>query len=178
MGGGRPNLLRNAHFWQVGLLDIFLSEYPDKSHNFRNFIFMTSHFSTLSALCSLITFAAKKMTGMGIEYSLWVSAGRFETSRAVLWSLSFYQELKEVVYRSYTSPSSDPRMRRKQKFRVFGFKSDTAVLTFTFGFLSPLFFRFSCLVFFFSFCWAFILKGFILVGKNFRILGMKGNVDE
>ena len=22
-------------------------EYPDKSHNFRNFIFMTSHFSTL-----------------------------------------------------------------------------------------------------------------------------------
>ena len=38
---------RNAHFWQVGLLDIVLSEYPDKSHNFRNFIFMTSHFSTL-----------------------------------------------------------------------------------------------------------------------------------
>ena len=32
----------NAHFWQVGLLDIVLSEYPDKSHNFRKFIFMTS----------------------------------------------------------------------------------------------------------------------------------------
>ena len=31
----------------VGLLEIVLSEYPDKSHNFRNFIFMTSHFSTL-----------------------------------------------------------------------------------------------------------------------------------
>ena len=139
---------RNAHFWQVGLLDIFLSEYPDKSHNFRNFIFMTSHFSTLLALCSLITFAAKKMPGMGIEYSPWVSAGRFEASRAVFWSLSFYQELKEVVYRSYTSRSSVPRMRRKQKFRVFGFKSDTAVLSFTFGFLSPLFFRFSFLVFF------------------------------
>ena len=30
------------NFWQVGLLDIVLSEYPDKSHNFTNFIFMTS----------------------------------------------------------------------------------------------------------------------------------------
>ena len=38
---------RNAHFWQVGLLDIVHSEYPDKSQDFRNFIFMTSHFSTL-----------------------------------------------------------------------------------------------------------------------------------
>ena len=38
----------NADFWQVGLQDIVLSEYPDKSHKyFRNFIFMTSHFSTL-----------------------------------------------------------------------------------------------------------------------------------
>ena len=43
----RDNLPRNAHFWQVGLLDIVLSEYPDKSHDVRNFIFMTSHFSTL-----------------------------------------------------------------------------------------------------------------------------------
>ena len=31
-------------------MDIILSEYPDKSHNFRNFIFMTSHFSTLLGL--------------------------------------------------------------------------------------------------------------------------------
>ena len=30
----RDNLPRNAHFWQVGLLDIILSEYPDKSHDF------------------------------------------------------------------------------------------------------------------------------------------------
>ena len=43
----RDNLPRNAHFWQVGLLDIVLSKYRDKSHNFKNFIFMTSHFSTL-----------------------------------------------------------------------------------------------------------------------------------
>ena len=41
------NLPRNAHFWKVGLLDIVLSEYSDKSHDFRNFMFMTSHFSTL-----------------------------------------------------------------------------------------------------------------------------------
>ena len=34
-------------FGQVGLLDIVLSEYYGKSHNFRNFIFVTSHFSTL-----------------------------------------------------------------------------------------------------------------------------------
>ena len=40
----RDNLPPNAHFWQVGLLDILLSENPGKSHNF---IFMTSHFSTL-----------------------------------------------------------------------------------------------------------------------------------
>ena len=29
----------NAHYWQVGLVNIVLSEYPDKSHNL-----MTSHF--------------------------------------------------------------------------------------------------------------------------------------
>ena len=34
-------------FWQVGLLDIVLLEYNDKSDNFRNFVSMTSHFSTL-----------------------------------------------------------------------------------------------------------------------------------
>ena len=27
-----------------------LSEYPDKSHDFRNFSFMKSHFSTLSSV--------------------------------------------------------------------------------------------------------------------------------
>ena len=29
-------------FWQVAILDIVLSEYLDKSHNFRNLIFMMS----------------------------------------------------------------------------------------------------------------------------------------
>ena len=35
-------LPRNASFWQVGLLYIVLSEYPDKSHDFTNLIFMMS----------------------------------------------------------------------------------------------------------------------------------------
>ena len=34
-------------YLQVGLLHIVLSEYPDKSHDFKNFIFTTSHFSSL-----------------------------------------------------------------------------------------------------------------------------------
>ena len=30
----KDNLPSNANFWQVGLLDVVLSEYPDKSRNF------------------------------------------------------------------------------------------------------------------------------------------------
>ena len=65
-------------------------------------------------------------------------------------------------------------MRRKQNFEiVFGFKSDTAVMTFTFRFLSsPLFLLF--LPHFFSL--AGHLGGFVLVGRVFRkafwILGL------
>ena len=47
---------QSAHFWQVGLLDIDLSEYLDKSHNFWNFIFMTSPFSTPFKFLQKITF--------------------------------------------------------------------------------------------------------------------------
>ena len=40
----------------VGLLDVFLSEYPDESHNFTNVIFfMTSHFRTLFRILILPT---------------------------------------------------------------------------------------------------------------------------
>ena len=65
-------------------------------------------------------------------------------------------------------------MCRKQNFEiVFGFKSDTGVLTFTFHFLSSLFFHFSFLI---LFSFAGHLMGFILVGKvfrkGFRILGL------
>ena len=58
---------------------------------------------------------------------------------------------------------------QKAKSRVLGFKSDTAVVTFTFCFLSsPLFLLF--LLRFFSL--AGHLIGFILVGRAFRILGL------
>ena len=36
------NISEKCSFWQVGLSDVVLSEYPDKSHNFRNLIFITS----------------------------------------------------------------------------------------------------------------------------------------
>ena len=66
-------------------------------------------------------------------------------------------------------------MCRKQNFKIFGFKSDTAVLTFTFRFeFSPsLFCCFSCVIFF---SLAGHLVDFILVGRVFRkafsILGL------
>ena len=57
-------------------------------------------------------------------------------------------------------------MCRKQNFKiVFGFKSDTTVLTFTFHFLCFPFFCFSCPIFYSCF---FLLVDFILVGKVFR----------
>ena len=66
-------------------------------------------------------------------------------------------------------------MRRKQNFEILVFKSDTAVLTFTFRFSPPLFFRFSRLIFF-SLAGHFV--GFVLVGRVFRkalrILGLIG----
>ena len=83
------------------------------------------------------------------------------------------------VYRSYTSWPSDPVAKyqlakfghaQKAKFRVFGFKSDTAVLTFTFRFLSSPLFSLFLPHFFFS-CWAFSrlhfgVNSFFLRGKN------------
>ena len=41
----RDNLPRNPSFWLVDHLDVVLSEYSDKSLNFRNLIFMTSPLS-------------------------------------------------------------------------------------------------------------------------------------
>ena len=35
----RDNLHHNARIWQVGLLDVVLSEFFDKSNNFTNLIF-------------------------------------------------------------------------------------------------------------------------------------------
>ena len=67
-----------------------------------------------------------------------------------------------AVCRSYTSRPSDPVAKyylakfghaQKAKFRVLWFKSDTAVVTFTFRFLSSSFFDFLASLCFF--CWAF-----------------------
>ena len=62
----RENLHQNAHFWQVGLFDIVPSEYPDKSHDFRNFSFMMSHLSTLQSTAlrkfsEFLTFQTKRV---------------------------------------------------------------------------------------------------------------------
>ena len=46
---------RNANFWQVGVLDIVLSEYLDKSYKFPNFIFMTS--SPENSISMVMTFS-------------------------------------------------------------------------------------------------------------------------
>ena len=94
------------------------------------------------------------------------------------------------VYRSYTSRPSDPdakyqlakfgHARAESKMMVFGFKSDTAVLTFTFRFLSSPLFSLFLPHFFFSL--AGHLVGFILVGrvfrKAFRILGLGERKDR
>ena len=61
-------------------------------------------------------------------------------------------------------------MHRKQNFEILGFKSDAAVLIFTFLFLSaPLFSLFVTSLFFFISL--LVVGGFILVGKAFRTLG-------
>ena len=39
---------------------MFLSEYPGKSHNFTNLIYMTSHFSTLYCLVKIIKLSTNK----------------------------------------------------------------------------------------------------------------------
>ena len=112
----------------------------------------------------------------------------FEASQAVFWSLSCYKELK-LTTKPFTGGTlcglliqrlnislRSSGMHRKQNFKiVFGFKSDAAVLTFTFlrSLLRPLYLLF--LPPFFSL--AGHLVGFILVGKGFRkvfrILGLE-----
>ena len=106
----------------------------------------------------------------------------FEASRVVFWSLRRYRELKLTTNR-FTGRAlrglliqvqnislRSSGMRRKQNFQiVFGFKSDTAVLTFTFRFLSSPLSSLFLPHFFFSF-WAFSRLRFGV--KSFRILGL------
>ena len=103
----------------------------------------------------------------------------------VFWSLSFYKELKlttncftgwtlcGLLIQMQTISLRSSGMRRKPNFEiVFGFKSDTAVSTFTFRFLSSFLFSLFLPHFFFS-CWAFSrLHLGRVFGKSFRILGL------
>ena len=110
----------------------------------------------------------------------------FEASRAVFWSLSCNKEPKLTI-KPFTGPtlgrlltqkqnislqSSD--MHRKQNFGiVFGFKSYTAVLTFTFRFLySPLLSLFLPHFVFFGRAFSRLLLVGKVFGKAFRILGL------
>ena len=87
------------------------------------------------------------------KHTLWCNSSNFLLTT---W-LSRAKTYHKAVYKSNTSRLSDPNenimlqssgMRRKQNFEiVFGFKSDTAVLTFLFALANPPFFRFSCLFF-------------------------------
>ena len=101
---------------------------------------------------------------------------RFEASQdlVVFWSLSCYKELK-VTINPVTGSTLCSLLIQIQNISLrslgirrsqnFGFKSDTAVLTFRF-LSSPLFFFSFFLPHFFSF--AGHLVGFNLVGKVFR----------
>ena len=40
----KHNLPWNANFWQVGLLGVVLSKYPERYHNFANLILYDSKF--------------------------------------------------------------------------------------------------------------------------------------
>ena len=101
----------------------------------------------------------------------------FEASRVVCWSLSCYKELKlttnpftgrtlhSLLIQMQNISFRSSSVHRKQNFNiVFGFKSDTAVLTFTFRFLSSPLFSLFLPHFFFS-GWAFCRLRF--GGKSF-----------
>ena len=103
-----------------------------------------------------------------LKNAFWSWASGFLVTVMLLRAKTYHKP----IYRSYTSQHSDPdakyQLHRKQNFKiVFVFKSDTAVLTFTFCFLSSLFFAF--LDSFFSF--AGHLVGFISVGVYGRLRG-------
>ena len=114
----------------------------------------------------------------------------FEASWAVLWSLSCYKKLK-LTTKPFTGHqlgafwsrckilACEVRACTERKIWVFGFKSDIAVLTFTFRFLSSAFLCFSCLIFL-SLAGHYSRLHF--GGKNFRkafrILGLDERKDR
>ena len=101
---------------------------------------------------------------------------RFETSRVVCWSLSCYKELKlttnlftgrtwlhGLLIQMQNISLRSSRIRRKQN-SILGLKVTQQSWLLLFTFSPSLFFRFSCLIFFFS-CWAFSRLHF--GGKSF-----------
>ena len=124
----------------------------------------------------------------GQDLNSWPPVQQTGTSPAVFWSLPHYKELKLTVksFKSRTlrglliqMPNISLQslgMCRKQNFEVVVvFKSDTAVLTFTFCFLSsPLFSLFLPR----PFPFAGYLVGFILVRKVFRKVFKILELDE
>ena len=85
---------------------------------------------------------------------------RFEASQVVFWSLSCYKELKLTTNR-FTGRTlrglliqmqnislRSSGMRRKQNFEFLGLKVTQQSWLLLFAFSPPLFFRFSCLIFF------------------------------
>ena len=94
-----------------------------------------------------------------------LSKNELEASRGVFWSLSCYKELNKLTTKPFTGRTLRGlliqmqiklpcKVRACQESKILGLKIDTAILNFTFPFLSSSdFFRFSCLIFFF--CWAF-----------------------
>jgi len=110
----------------------------------------------------------------------------FEASQAVFWSLLCYKELK-LTAKSFTGCRFAAFWSRckilalkvwacgESKILRFGFKSDTAILTFTYS-LSLLLSFSLFLPYFFSF--ARHLLGFILVGKVFRKVFRIFGLDE
>ena len=107
---------------------------------------------THSVVCSVSLLTGFDCIEIYLTHSPLEILPRFEASRAVFWSLSCYKErklttkpcrgrtLRGLLIQMHNFSLQSSVMRRKQKFRVLGFKSDTTVLTFTFRFLSSLLF--------------------------------------
>ena len=99
----------------------------------------------------------------------------FEASRVVFWSLLFYKDLK-LTTKPFTGRTLYGLLIQMAKLlackvqpcagsKIFEFKSDTAVLTFTFCSLSSPRFSLFSPQFFFFFCWGF--SGLHFGGKSF-----------
>ena len=94
----------------------------------------------------------------------------FEASRTKLFTGC---TLRSLLIQMQNIGLQSARIGRRQNFVIiFGFKSDRAVLTFTFHFLSSLLFSLS-LPHLFSFCWAFRRLHF--GGKGFTVRKLLGS---